>query len=505
MVVELTSSRIVAPIIGASIFTWTAVIGVTLLGLSIGSIAGGYIADKYFERVNGKLLSGALFISAILVALIVPLSHAGDFILENISSISAVSTALCVFLFLLPAAAIGTIQPITLRLYAHSFDKVAREYGLLSGTWSFGGIIGVFVTGFYLISHIGSSGSIYAVSIILFVLAIQSSGSKKSAAGLMLCATLCALPVAVFSADQYKNPNVIYDKETDYYHARVIDYNYFPDSGNNRWLFLDFDSHSVKTDQSAGLYTDMSPIFSAFSELTGHSMDHIHVIGAGGYVLPENLRVAFPKSDVSVSEVDPELVDIGNRYFNLAKYDIKTDISDARVFFNDKNTGTYDLIFGDAYNSFISVPWYLMTREFLGDIKSHLNIGGIYAINFIGSLDGDSAGLFHSVYATVNKSFPNNYIFAFGQDTVSPQNITIIGMNSGQSIPYETLRSAIEKAGGASLSKALVNDNQISDIKQDISKTRILTDDFAPVEDLMLPTVNEYFRPYLAFYDKVTK
>src|SRR3989344_8102288 len=67
MTVELISSRIVAPIIGSSVFTWTSVIGITLLGLAAGSYVGGQIADKKDVEKSFPL---SFLVSAILVALI---------------------------------------------------------------------------------------------------------------------------------------------------------------------------------------------------------------------------------------------------------------------------------------------------------------------------------------------------------------------------------------------------------------------------------------------------
>ena len=84
MTVELISSRIVAPIIGSSVYTWTSVIGITLLGLSIGSWFGGMLGDKI---KNSSLLSYVFFISAILVSIIPTLAQNTKIILNSSNSI----------------------------------------------------------------------------------------------------------------------------------------------------------------------------------------------------------------------------------------------------------------------------------------------------------------------------------------------------------------------------------------------------------------------------------
>ncbi len=50
MTIELTSTRIIAPYLGSSLYTWTSAIGVILFGLSIGNWWGGFVFDKYRTR-----------------------------------------------------------------------------------------------------------------------------------------------------------------------------------------------------------------------------------------------------------------------------------------------------------------------------------------------------------------------------------------------------------------------------------------------------------------------
>jgi len=124
MTVELISSRIVAPIIGASVFTWTSIIGTTLLGLAIGSFVGGKIADK---REVGKALPFAFLVSSVLVSLIPILANNTNFIMTSSDSILRLNLFLSLYLFLLPTLAIGLIQPIILKSFADDFLKIGSK------------------------------------------------------------------------------------------------------------------------------------------------------------------------------------------------------------------------------------------------------------------------------------------------------------------------------------------------------------------------------------------
>ena len=65
MVIELVAGRMVAPIIGVSLYTWTSIIGVILAGISLGNFIGGKVAD----RMASRRTLGIIFILAGLGAL----------------------------------------------------------------------------------------------------------------------------------------------------------------------------------------------------------------------------------------------------------------------------------------------------------------------------------------------------------------------------------------------------------------------------------------------------
>ena len=46
LVLEIVAGRLIAPYVGVSLYTWTAVIGVILAGLSVGNWLGGVWADR---------------------------------------------------------------------------------------------------------------------------------------------------------------------------------------------------------------------------------------------------------------------------------------------------------------------------------------------------------------------------------------------------------------------------------------------------------------------------
>lgn len=495
MTLELVSARIMAPIVGSSIFTWTSVIGITLLGLSLGSYLGGIIIDKY---KNNRFLASAFILSSIFI-FIIPLLEktARSFIFINLDILWIV-IIISLFLFLLPSLSIGLLQPMILKMYADNFLEIGKRYGILSAIWSLGSILGVFTTGFYFIKTIGSSFTLYIIASILFVLGIFFLVIEKKKKIFLTILFLIFVLLSINLIDEKQlPPNIVFEKETGYYMAKVVDSNAPEIIRPARILFLDFDSHSIEYEKKyepSFLYTSLYPIFQKINP----EIKKIHVIGGGAYTLPKKLSAFYKNSEVSVTEIDEEVTDIAKKYFNLNDKQIKTFSEDARIHFI-KDNQKYDLIFGDAYNSFISVPWYLMTLEFTDLIKNRLSNNGIYALNFISSLGGEGSEFFQSMLKTFSDTFPNHYIFALGKKYSSVQSIILVGLNSKNQKPLAQLKKEmLEDNNTAAFANFLINQNEII-----TSKGITLRDDFAPVENLMIPTIKKYFPYYLEFYKTI--
>lgn len=492
MSLEIVASRVMAPLIGNSIYTWTSIIGLVLLGLSIGAVLGGKIADK---RNPDYLLIWGLGASALSVFLIIVLKNKTSWLLDNPPSILWLNISLAIYLFLLPSVLLGSLQPIILKKYSQNLDSLGYRYGLLSAAWSLGSILGVFITGFILISIAGTTTTLNLLSLLLLLLGLITAikvGYKNAIVSFIVVAIIMAGSILLGASKS--TPHIIYQKETDYYSAKVIDFNIDP-YGQSRLLLLDLDTHSIETtnkiDQS---YTEIYPAFGVFKK----EIKDILIIGGGAYTLPKYLSNYYTDSKVSVIELDPEIKNIAEKYFNLDSSKITTIIGDARQIMNQSEQ-KYDLIYGDAYNSFISVPGHLLTTEFNSLIRGRLNPGGIYAINFIGAVDGQNSNLFKSIAQTFRQTFTNFYVFAFAPDIKSIQNITIVGLNDDKNLDTRTLISRLKLGPNSFLGDKLITS---PDTYLD-NEAIILTDNFYPTDRLMQHTIKNYLPNFLSFLNKI--
>jgi spermidine synthase len=110
---------------------------------------------------------------------------------------------------------------------------------------------------------------------------------------------------------------------------------------------------------------------------------HILVIGLGGGTLPMTLQKLLPDAQIDAVEIDPAVVRVAQRYFGFREGDrLHVAEQDGRAYIRQavRSGRHFDLVMLDAYeNQYI--PEHMLTKEFLEEVRSTLEPGGIVAAN----------------------------------------------------------------------------------------------------------------------------
>lgn len=477
MSLEITASRLAAPIVGTSVYTWTTIIGIILLALSIGNIIGGKLADKSSDQ--NILFAIILFCGASISAIPFLAKLVPQFISAS-ESLTGAIFIVSISLFFIPSLLMGTIFPFILKLSAQNLNTIGETGGYLSAFSALGSIAGTFSTGFFFIGFVGTTKTLFLLSSLFFLSGILLIISRKNwlKTGFFV-AIAATIPFTAQPANQ--NKHITYQIESDYYNIKIAeDRNLM---GGLKIMFLDEGSHSVEPINSTEL---IAPYHKTNSDII-QSVEHhqkIFMIGGGSYALAKDLKIKLPSSEISAIEIDSEVVKAAEDFFNLDSDKIKTVVGDVKLFL--KHNNKYDIIINDAFSDTISVPWQLTTQEFLRDVHKNLNDNGLYVANFISSLNKNEIKFLASYYKTVKSVF---------SDVIIIKTDPLTDMDAAQNIAFFSFknRSDAEKYS-ENFSKY-----QIIAIDSDISEEKaiLLTDDFAPVERLMSPIISKYFKYYL--------
>lgn len=466
MTVELTASRLVAPYLGNSLYTWTIIIGVILAGVSLGNYWGGRLIDR---KTDFCLLSDVLIASSVLVFLIIflkPLLAYSSFF----RWFFPLRVLFCVsLLFLAPAVGLGMVLPAVTRLRLETIKTGGKVVGGIYALSSLGSIFGTFMTGFFLIPYLGSIRTILICSWGLLGL-----GWLVSRKRVLLLLTLFLL-MGIYSFllwPEKVDPKSFFEDETGYYWLAVTERK-MP-LGTERRMVLD---NAVQGGffKETGLCSS-EYLWASLLGLAYGQPERILFIGGGPYLLPKQILKIYPKAQIEVLEIDPEVTWAANKFFGPIDTRIKTFFGDGRV--GLKGLGKYDFIYVDAYSAYASIPFHLTTREFFKEAKEHLVPGGIFAANLISAVEGDKSDFLRSYAKTVEQAFPYMVIIPTRLPKEA-QNVIIIGFRDQK-------KERVNDIGQG------LTENSLKYLKGIVEDYRpqgglVLADDLAPVERLTLP------------------
>jgi spermidine synthase len=493
LVIEMVAGRIMAPFVGVSIYTWTSIIGVILAGISIGAYIGGKLVDRFPYR---KTLGWLLLLSGITSLSIIPLTYmvaAYRFPLSLMLRIFLVTT----IIFFIPGCVLGTISPVVVRLTLKNLDKAGNVIGKIYAFSTLGAIVGTFATGFFLISWMGTRVIILAMGAILLLAALLSGSlfrTKKSVVIFLVIAFPCMWSMYHYLYRVPLREGVYLYRESDYFTIKLSKTTGSDRTTPLRAMVLDNLIHSyVSLDNPLHIEYEYERIYSdvlkwkfktdeAFKSLT---------IGGGGYTFPRYMEVVYPKAQIDVVEIDPEVTRIVYDNLGLAKDTrIKTYNTDGRWFvMNSKDK--YDLIFTDAYND-LSIPYHLTTKEFAQQLKDRLNPDGIIMSNII---DNFQKGAFLPSYIrTLREVFgdKNVYLLSVSPDFKNTRISTFIVIAGKGNIDIKDFDNHVKSHVQGRATSAVVPE----ELMEEFMKTRysiVIRDDHAPVDNLIAPIFEERF------------
>ncbi len=516
LVMEITAGRLLAPYVGMSLYSWTAIIAVVLAGLSLGNWCGGYLSERpAAHQARWIGLAFALAAASSLLSLILLRQLSGPILglgMGMVPTVLAISFAA----FFLPAFFPGLVgPPLTRRALALAPGREGRALGQMFALDTLGAIAGTLASGYIFIAWLGSTGTVLAVSAIYAVPAVVFlvSGRRQNAradkgggtAVIVFLAVLTAgLGVLGARSGAFTSPC---DRESGYYCIRVFD----AEARTGRpsaTLVLDHLGHGVN-DQATPDY-----FWSGYIELTdlvvrarlgGREDFAAYFIGGGAYTLPRGWQARYPEAAITVSEIDPEVTRMaqdrlwldpaagpgaapgaapGTAPGTAPGAGMRILHEDARVALARRSTGDrYDVIIGDAFRD-ISVPAHLVTREFAQIVRENLNPGGSYALTVID--EPQRTRFLFSVVRTLFEVFSVVEIWAEVAQLQQAGRITYLVVAGETPSPVERIDSRID------LDRSWVRWPP-SDLEPRVmaSDSPVLTDDYAPVDRLLGALLSE--------------
>ena len=483
LIVEIVAGRMIAPYLGMSLYTWTAIISVVLAGFSVGHWIGGEFAGRQRQlaiRLVGwslVLASVSTALSLILIRTVVPAIIAID--------MSPVATVLSAtfMLFFLPSLFVGIPSPVLTKLAVDDTPTAdaGRTIGAFFAAGAIGIIIGTLAAGFLFIGWLGITATLLLVAALYvglgaLVFAMRSAGG--------LGETVIPTIVVVFSfamvgliggrVQAFKEPCLV---GSNYYCIRVIDVSSSYGTPA-RVMVLDHLGHGIN------LRDHPRSLVSPYVELQ-HALTELHLgdsntfraffIGGGAYTLPRAWSSARADAEITVAEIDPEVPRTAkNRLWLGEPPNLTTVVADARVALRKSRPNRFDVIIGDAFHDIV-IPSHLVTEEFFALVRSRLSERGLYLMNVVDSRRQPRLAL--SIFRTLQQSMPSVEVWV-SNEPGARATLVLAGLPR----PTQTAEVPAEMSPGVVFRR--LSEAQLGELIAEL-QPMVLSDDHAPVDRLI--------------------
>lgn len=449
LALELLASRIMTPYFGVSLYIWTGILSITLVGLAVGYWTGGKIANSRHITAATLLELYGLF-PALAALFIVCACLIYPFTFASLAAWSVVGGAFVACLILLAAPLVATSAMNPLLVAIHRRTEGDGGSGQVFFISTMGSVAGVLVTAFGLIPHLSNFDAVLIVAAVLAVLglvvAFGASATLKrrtviiSASLLALIASLLLL----WQADAYTGRKASIAYQDSLWRVEASFRSYFgtvkiikqdPDAqGNFKRLYFQDGLTQNGVESSGRSSTFYTYALEALAMAYQPQAQHALALGLGAGMVPT--RLAARGIATEAVEIDPASLEAARLFFGLDEKKTPVHQADARTFVQHC-ARAYDIVIVDLFHG-DGTPDYLITRDFFRDLKQCLGSRGIAVFNTFADLR-DTVSYAHllvtlraelphiALYrpSTLGATHSNSFIVAAAAPLPAPQRITM--------------------------------------------------------------------------------
>ena len=476
LVVEILAGRMLAPYVGMSLYTWTAVIAVVLAGFSAGHWVGGHIAERP-TSVALRRTALAMALAALTTALtLLILRTLAAGVISHFSHAEIAILILATAIAFLPSFFAGIPSPVLARIaVALNVGREGAALGAIFAASSLGAIAGTLATGFIFIAWFGTQLTILIVVVTYVALAalLLLTAQPRRYGTITAFISVAAFLISLSTLALAKTCTA----ESRYYCIRVLDFS--PQAGAEaKLMVLDHLGHGINVkDEPTRLITPYVALMdTVLTRRLGSTPASSFFIGGGAYTLPRAWKAAAPSAQITVAEIDPEVTKLARAQMWLPQQGIQVLHADARAALAGLGR-SFQVIVGDAFTD-IAVPPHLVTREFFALVQASLDPGGVYTMNVVDHLN--KLGALLAVYATLESVFAHVEVFAEEGDLISGGRTTFVLFASEQPSGMNQIGDPQDE----SLRYVRLSPDKL---RAQMSKTMaiVLTDDYAPIDRLV--------------------
>lgn len=481
LAIEFAASRLLGNTFGTSNLVWASIIGLILIYLTLGYFIGGYWADRSpkFQTMYTVLVWGAFTAGLVPFFARPVLRMAADAFDQLRIGILFGSFLAVLILLIVPITLLGTTSPFAIRLAMVDSRHAGRISGQIYAISTLGSFVGTFLPVLVLIPLVGTTMTFLIFSLFLTLVALVglyiTSGWKATIIWIWMPIVLCILGILWGKGSIKQTAGEIYERESAYNYIQVLE------KDGYRYLRLN-EGQGIHSVWNASNLNYGGPwqefLVAPFFNTPPYPLDKVKnmaIIGLAAGTVARQATDVYGNIPIDGFEIDPAIIQIGQKYFDMNMPNLNAIAQDGRVGMNQSNK-TYSIIAVDAYRP-PYIPPHLTTREFFETAKGHLTDDGVLVVNvgrsptdrtLVDQISSTIQAVFPSVYTVDVPGSFNTMIYATNQ----PTNFD----NLSQNLDY--LKTEVDA------SDLLVQSIQVAldNVKPTPASSIIYTDDWSPIE-----------------------
>jgi spermidine synthase len=471
---EVVWTRLLALMLGATVYTFSIILAVFLIGLGIGS-SGGSMWTRKLKRPKLALAASQLALAfavawtAYAVSGLIPSWPFNPLAVTNPWRLFRVDFMMSLMAILPPALLWGLSFPLALASVATKEQDSGAIVGEVYAANTVGAILGAVGFSIVLIPWVGTQGSqqaLIALSVIAGLILFYKSGLKGSGYFAVAAATL----VAVFlfaTVSEVPWLAIAYGRRMSLQSdpGKPL---YVGEGRNSSVVVSQLPGGQIYFHVSGKVEASTEPYDMRLQRMLGHIPALIHegpksvlVVGFGAGVTAGTFVVHPEVRNITICEIEPLIPQASSQYFAKENHDVFHDprtrmvYDDARHFVLTTKE-KFDIITSDPIHPWVKGTATLYSKEYFELVKQHLNPGGVIT-QWVPLYESDFETV-KSELATFFDVFPNGTIW--GNDINGEgYDIVLLAQVEPTKIDIDALQARMSRDDHALVARSLAEVN----------------------------------------------
>lgn len=432
---EVVWTRLMGMLLGNTVYVFSIILAVFLIGLALGSGAASLILQRLQPRAAlgwcQILLALAIAWTAYMIADALPYWPIDPLQSRSPWHMFQLDIVRCLWAILPPAILWGASMLLACAAVAARGEDSGRTVGGVYAANTFGAIIGALSVSLALVPWIGTQNSqrlLLVVSALsaLFVLIPHARSSRSMATAAALAVSLVAAALLTWRVDPVPGALIAYGRQIVTF--TPISEILFTAEGRNSSVAIGRYYHdgALEIDVNGHVEATNEPFDMKLQRMVGHLPAMLHpdpksVLGIGfGAGVSAGTFTRYPGiQKITVCEIEPRIPPISTQYFAKENYQVFRNPR-TRIVYDDARhyllttAEKFDIIASDPLDVFVKGTAALYSKEYFEAVKQHLNPGGMFTL-YVPLYESDTRTV-QSELATFFEAFPYATVWANTRD-----------------------------------------------------------------------------------------